>query len=319
MLADWNCLDDPEDAIPGLWAALEEGNEDDREVVLLALYRRSPAEWADLVASRIRSRSLLALINSPHEGETPKVVRNAIMDLVALGARSFISPSETLLVAAQAAPDELIAYLDQNPPIETKDGFGLYLADALEMIGTQRQDLAQAAIRQLVNLCSSSDLATRCSAASSLSRLDGDALQGLADTLIRAKQSEASMTAGADALVYIDSNDQFEQLLEELQYAPFPGIRVYSRVIARQRHNRFLADDYLDKLQSAKDSDILGLWRYGRALVRIADRQHLRILKTFVRDQEYPRHIRFWFGWLVEDADKSLEERWQAREKGLTR
>ncbi len=319
VLAVWGRLDNYPELLEILNNTVSESEEsdDDSEIVVLTLYRKQPDKWGHLVASHISRQSPSALSNASLGSNTPPEVQDAIIDLFKRSSKCIIAQGYIMKLAAQVAPDQFIARLEEDQPYILIPKYGPDLVDALMSIVTTRNDLRSSACNIMTLLCADSDMATRCCAADCLGNLDSGLLVNTACDLLSKTDSLDSMIAGADCLAFVKSEIDFTRLIEKVEYAKYAEIRIYNQVIKRERYNNSLADQYVEILKSAKNMDVLHLWRYGRAIVEIGNRKHISFLSEMSTDTEYPNNVRFWFKWLVEDAQKNLEDRFGKRQKNL--
>lgn len=319
VLAAWDELGEHHDLIARVKDAFQGLQEDRRrsETTLLTLYKRQPTTYAHMVAKRIFAESVPTLLNASLGLETPVAVRKALIRLLNRGRATVIAQADIITIAAYGAPREFLARLQENPPFELVPQYGPDLADALASIVDEHDDLRLLVKNEMMSLCAFPDLATRCSAANALANLDQGALVTRVGDLIGDEASFDSMVSGADCLPYIRSDKEFVRLIERVEFSPFPKLRIYSRLIRRERCNFALADGYVEKLQQITNDNILQLWRYGRAIVHIGERSHYSRLRQMARDLNYPRRVRFWFEWLAKDGTNSLTERLKKRQRDL--
>ncbi len=318
-LAAWQKLGEYPDLTKTVSDVLRSTDEAGREpeLVLLTLYRNNPAMWASLVAERISANSLTTLLNVHLDSSVPEVVRNALLDLLERSRSVFIAQADVVGVMAECAPEELLRRLQDERPFGLVPKYGPDVADALGFVASRHDDMRSAAAHELASLCAFSDLATRRSAADVLARLDAALLAKTAEDLLVVTDSVDSMVAGADCVAYVESDDDFMRLIELVEFAPYPSLRIYGMAIRRDRYNLLLADRHLDILKRAMNEDILGLWRYGMAVAQVGDRRHYGRLREMAGDEHYRANVRFWFGWLAKDGEEKLVKRLEKRQRDL--
>jgi len=104
--------------------------------------------------------------------------------------------------------------------------------------------------------------------------------------------------------------DAFEALYQRLVVDPEAVVRRTAQRVWQERRERLWAEEYLVRVRRVKgrtNEEILSVWPYAQALVRLGDDACIRELRTDLASPLLPPNVRHWLEQLVEDID----ERWR--------
>jgi len=287
------------------------------------LYLEGPATFSPAIASLLRTGSwgeavqvlhlLYYLHRGPNQPPLPAEIEQALIERTR--QRQTFSTAETgvFLALAHLAPDTVAQERWENIWDDWLPDARAALADAL---GTAAYATSRASARAeslLHLLTGDGQYAVRRAAYRSLARQSPKSLQAVCfrwseDAAVEHRQRAAEACAWLAPSA--ERPDAFEALYQRLVVDPEAVVRRTAQRVWQERRERLWAEEYLVRVRRVKgrtNEEILSVWPYAQALVRLGDDACIRELRTDLASSLLPPNVRHWLEQIVEGID----ERWR--------
>lgn len=272
-------------------------------------YGSDPARYAPAMSVLLRTDDprrtapLAVAIQRVGTANLPEVLEALVTRLHRMDDGHVAEPF-LLELLGEVAPDRLVktdwSHLDRWLPQARAA-----LADAVARV--RADHLRIDCERLLIRLACDGMFGVRRAAFRAYSELAPDAFTALAVGWATAEDDggiELRQRA-AEAYRWVRSEDTVKSL-RALEWDPEPSVREAFTRAADERREAAWADAYAAKvLSAAAPADVVRLWRYGSALVRLGDDQTISLLRTRAQE-DVPPNVRFW----LDRIRKAVQSRW---------
>lgn len=290
-------------------------------LILGVLYRNAPTLFEGAVVDSLRSRDwghvaqlleqLRLFVQASETKRPPRPIADALLARLLEQQNAFSSETDLLAAVAEFIPDRLVTEIGDDAWTTWRAEARMALADALGEASNVGSETEGRGVHLLQALTRDAQYAVRRAAYRALSHVSRETLQVLCEVGAQAIRSDVRQRA-AEGCVWLGDDDQSghvaQRTLDALSEDREPSVRDTANRVRVERRERLWAAAYLNKVCEVNGVgiDVLDVWAYGQALVRVGDDATLRRLDYRVKDAQLPPHIRHWLGRI----HKAVRQRW---------
>jgi len=290
-------------------------------LILGILYRNAPTPFEGAVAESLHSRDwghvaqllgqLRLFVQASATKRLPRTIADALLTRLLEQQNAFSGETDLFAVAAEFIPDRLVAELGDNVWTAWRSEARVALADALGETLLVASTMESRIVHLLQALTRDAQYAVRRAAYRALGHVSRKTLHVLCEVGAQAARGDVRQRA-AEGCIWLGDDDLSGEVtrrtLNVLSTDREPSVRDTATRVRVERRERLWAAGYLDKVCDVDGVgvDVLDVWAYGQALMRVGDDVTLRRLEHRIKDAQLPPHVRHWLGRI----HKAVCQRW---------